>query len=135
MPQPHRSSALSVFGSLVLIAVIVGCGAVVFAYTAGWLSPERLTPDKMVDAFAPPTGPSLGHRRNHAKGICFIGVFDANGVGSALSKAEVFTSGQYPVLGRSISPRPIRTRRTRWSGCAAWGCRSRLRTGRNGAAP
>jgi len=43
---------------------------------------------------------ALGHRRNHAKGICFTGVFEANGAGSALSKAQVFTRGQYPVLGR-----------------------------------
>ncbi len=34
------------------------------------------------------------------KGICFTGVFAANGAGSALSKAQVFSSGQYPVLGR-----------------------------------
>ncbi len=95
MPQPR-----SVFGSLVLIAAVIGGGAAAFAYTAGWFSPQRLTPDKMVDALAPPTGAALGHRRNHAKGICFTGVFEANGAGSALSKAQVFTSGQYPVLGR-----------------------------------
>ena len=43
---------------------------------------------------------ALGHRRNHAKGICFTGVFEANGAGSELSKAPVFARGQYPVLGR-----------------------------------
>jgi catalase len=53
-----------------------------------------------VDSLAPPTGPSLGHRRNHAKGICFTGEFEANGAGSELSKAQVFARGQYPVLGR-----------------------------------
>src|SRR5262249_14496918 len=42
----------------------------------------------------------LGHRRNHAKGICFTGIFDANGAGSALSYAQVFVRGQYPALGR-----------------------------------
>jgi catalase len=31
-----------------------------------------------VAALAPPTGPALGHRRNHAKGICFTGEFEAN---------------------------------------------------------
>jgi catalase len=95
MPQPR-----SVFGSLVLIAVIIGAGAAAFAYTAGWFSPQRLTPDKLVAALAPPTGPALGHRRNHAKGICFTGEFEANGAGSELSKAQVFARGQYPVLGR-----------------------------------
>ncbi len=90
----------SAFASLVLIAVVIGAGAAAFAYTAGWFSPQRLTPAKLVAALAPPTGPALGHRRNHAKGICFTGVFEANGAGSALSKAQVFTRGQYPVLGR-----------------------------------
>src|ERR1700731_341202 len=97
MPQPP---ARSLFGSLVLIAAVIGFAAGAFAYTAGWFSPQRLTPDKVVDAFTPPTGEPLGHRRNHAKGICFTGVFEANGAGTALSHAQVFTRGQYPVLGR-----------------------------------
>jgi len=42
----------------------------------------------------------LGYRRNHAKGICFTGTFEANGDGSTLSRATVFERGQYPVLGR-----------------------------------
>lgn len=100
MPEPRRLPARSVIGSLVLIAVVIGGGAAAFAYTAGWLSPQRLTPDRMVDALAPPGGPALGHRRNHAKGICFTGVFEANGAGTALSRAQAFASGQYPVLGR-----------------------------------
>ncbi|HEX3574926.1 MAG TPA: catalase family peroxidase [Rhodopila sp.] len=100
MPEPHRPPARSVFGSLVLIAVVIGVSAAAFAYTAGWFSPERLTPDRVVDAFEPPSGPPLGHRRNHAKGICFTGTFESNGAGSALSKAAVFARGQYPVLGR-----------------------------------
>ena len=98
MPQPLPSR--SVFGSLALISVVVAGAAAAFAYTAGWFSPRRLTPDKVVDAFTPPTGAPLGHRRNHAKGICFTGRFESNGGGSALSRARVFTRGQYPALGR-----------------------------------
>jgi len=98
MPQPLPSR--SVFGSLALISVVVAGAAAAFAYTAGWFSPRRLTPDKVVDAFTPPTGAPLGHRRNHAKGICFTGRFESNGGGSALSRAQVFTRGQYPALGR-----------------------------------
>ena len=60
MPAPQRSPA---FGSLVLIAVVIGASAAAFAYTAGWFSPQRLTPGKLVAAFAPPTGAVLGHRR------------------------------------------------------------------------
>jgi catalase len=100
MPQSHQSPARSAFGSLALIAIVVACGAAAFAYTAGWLTPQRLTSEKLVEAFAPPGGPSLGHRRNHAKGICFTGVFESNGNGSALSQAQVFARGQYPALGR-----------------------------------
>jgi catalase len=87
-------------GPALIIAAVVGIAAVAFAYTAGWLSPQRLTPKKLVAALAPPGGPALGHRRNHAKGICFTGTFEANGDGSALSRAPVFAQGQYPVLGR-----------------------------------
>jgi len=97
MAQPSQSP---MFGSLVLIAVVIAGGAAAFAYTAGWFSLQRLTPEKMVAALAPPTGVALGHRRNHAKGICFTGVFEANGAGTALSYAQVFTRGQYPALGR-----------------------------------
>ena len=96
MLEPHRSP----LGSLALIAIVIGAGAVAFAYTAGWFSPERLTPGRLVGALAPSTGPALGHRRNHAKGICFTGVFEANGAGSELSRAQVFARGRYPVLGR-----------------------------------
>jgi catalase len=100
VPEPRRLPERSVLGSLVLITVIVAGGAAAFAYTAGWFSPRRLTPFKIVDALTPPSGVPLGHRRNHAKGICFTGEFEANGAGSALSKAQVFASGRYPVLGR-----------------------------------
>ena len=85
---------------LLIIATVVGVAAVAFAYTAGWLSPDRITPKKLVAGLAPPGGPALGHRRNHAKGICFTGTFEANGDGSVLSKAAVFARGQYPVVGR-----------------------------------
>lgn len=94
--EPSRSRA----GSYILIAVIVAALAALFAYTAGRFSPHRLTPEKILAALAPPTGPALGHRRNHAKGICFTGTFDANGAGTTLSRARVFVRGQYPALGR-----------------------------------
>jgi catalase len=84
----------------VVIAVVVGIGALLFAYTAGWFSPDRLTPGKLLAALAPANGPSLGHRRNHAKGICFTGEFVANGAGTQLSSAQVFAGGRYPVVGR-----------------------------------
>src|SRR5580704_12394890 len=100
MVQSRTSPNSFPLGRLAIIAAVAGVAAIGFAYTAGWLSPERLTPTKLVAALAPPGGPALGYRRNHAKGICFTGTFAANGDGSALSTAQVFAQGQYPVLGR-----------------------------------
>jgi catalase len=106
MPE-SPSSPESPIKRLLIIAAVVAVAAVAFAYTAGWLSPQRLTPEKLVESLAPPGGPALGHRRNHAKGICFTGTFEANGDGSALSKAPVFVRGQYPVVGRFNLASPV----------------------------
>ena len=86
--------------SYAIIGAAVGFVAIAFASIAGWLPPHRLTPKALVRALEPPGGPALGHRRNHAKGICFTGIFEANGDGVMLSKAQVFERGQYPVVGR-----------------------------------
>ena len=85
---------------MVIIAAVVAVGAGAFAYTAGWLSPQRVTANKVVAAFAPPAGAALGHRRNHVRGICFTGAFEANGAGRDLSSAPMLAAGQYPVIGR-----------------------------------
>src|ERR1700749_1962591 len=100
MVQSSASPKSFRLGPVVIIAVVVGVAAIAFTYTAGWLSPQRLTPKKLVATLAPPGGPALGHRRNHAKGICFTGEFVSNGAGAELSRAQVFASGHYPVLGR-----------------------------------
>jgi catalase len=100
LPEASQQGPRNALGSLALIAVVVALAAAGFAYTAGWFSPGRLTPQVLVDGFAGPSGPPLGHRRNHSKGICFTGVFESNGSGSELSRAQVFTQGQFPVVGR-----------------------------------
>jgi catalase len=97
MAQPSPGSHVV---PLVIIAAVVAIAAGAFAYTAGWLSPDRLTSARLVAALAPASGPALGHRRNHAKGICFTGQFEANGKGTELSRAKVFVAGTYPVVGR-----------------------------------
>src|SRR6202012_1898395 len=97
---PEATPKSPPIGAFVLIAIVVGAVALAFAYTAGWLTPQRVTPEKILSAMQPPGGPALGHRRNHAKGICFTGIFDANGQGTALSTAQVFVQGRYPVTGR-----------------------------------
>ena len=100
MSQPPVSPKSTSFGSLALIAGIAAISAAAFGFTAGWFSPQRLTPEKIVQALAPATGPSLGHRRNHAKGICFTGAFEASGDAATLSHAAVLARGRYPVVGR-----------------------------------
>src|ERR1700722_16200525 len=100
MAEPSISPGIFRLKPLLIIVTVVVVAAVAFAYTAGWLTPHRLTPKKLVAALAPPGGPVLGYRRNHAKGICFTGTFEANGDGSALSKATVFERSQYPVVER-----------------------------------
>ena len=94
------TSSASTARSLVLIAVVVVALVAAFAFTAGWLSPGRLTPAKIVNGLAPPGGAALGFRRNHAKGICFTGNFESTGAAATLSKAPMFASGSYPVTGR-----------------------------------
>jgi catalase len=71
-----------------------------FAYTGGWLSPARLTQDRMMAAFREANGTHVGFRRNHAKGVCVTGWFESNGQAAAISKAAVFNPGRVPVVGR-----------------------------------
>jgi catalase len=85
---------LAVIGGVVLVA------AILFLWDGGWLTPGHLTPGRMVAALSDRGGNPLGHRRNHAKGICFTGVFVANGAGSRYSTAPMLATGSYPVIGR-----------------------------------
>lgn len=73
---------------------------VFFLWAGGWLTPQRLSADKLVDVLQQSGGKHAGFRRNHAKGICVVGEFDANGNASTLSKAAVFAAGRIPVTGR-----------------------------------
>ncbi|MCK0195832.1 catalase family peroxidase [Ancylobacter sp. 6x-1] len=95
--QPVPRGAI---GSLILIAGIVAGSVAAFSYTGGFLSPGRLTPEKLLAGLAPSGGAIPGHRRNHAKGICFTGTFRASGAAASLSQARVFAAGDYPVIGR-----------------------------------
>src|ERR1700754_1192053 len=86
-PDPSRKyglPSLTDIGTLVRLAV-VGALALVFvaafAAAAGWLSPARLTQDRIIAAFTKVNGPHPGFRRNHAKGVCGTGTFESNGKG------------------------------------------------------
>ena len=85
---------------LALIGVILLTVTAGFAFAAGWLSPDRLGPADIVDSLQIHDGVHPGFRRAHAKGLCIEGTFLANGKGTTLSKAQLFTPGDVPVIGR-----------------------------------
>jgi catalase len=93
-------SPSAVAGRLALIGGVLFTSALAFAYTGGWLTPDRLTPTRMVAALSDRGGNPLGHRRNHSKGICFTGMLDASGAASQYSVAPMLVTGRYPVVGR-----------------------------------
>jgi catalase len=80
----------------IIVLAVVG----IFLYLGGWFSPHKLTPARFTDGFEQAFGVHSGFRRNHAKGLCVTGFFESNGRGTRLSKAEIFKSGRYPVIGR-----------------------------------
>jgi catalase len=82
------------------IALTVAGLALAFAWTAGWLTPSRLSGADVADALERHNGEHPGFRRAHEKGVCVVGHFDSNGRGQALSKAAVFAPGRTPVFGR-----------------------------------
>jgi catalase len=97
----HPPLSLSaVAARLAVIGGIMFASALAFAYAGGWLNPSRLTPTRMVAALSDRGGNPLGHRRNHSKGMCFTGVFEANGAASQYSVAPMLLAGTYPVVGR-----------------------------------
>jgi catalase len=95
---PLSPAALA--GRLAVIGGVLFISALAFAYAGGWLTPDRLTPARMVAALSDRGRNPLGHRRNHSKGMCFTGVFDANGAASQYSVAPMLVTSRYPVVGR-----------------------------------
>ncbi|RKF39479.1 catalase family peroxidase [Paraburkholderia fungorum] len=104
-PSVPNAGPLCVPCRLAAIGAVVAALAGGFAYTAGWLTPARLTAPRFINTFEAVAGqPHPGYRRNHAKGLCVEGYFDSNGNGAALSRAAVFASGRTPVTGRFAVP-------------------------------
>jgi catalase len=83
-----------------LVALIIAGLAGAFLAAGGWVSPRKLTPERLVDTFEQLNGVHPGFRRNHAKGVGVSGSFVSNGRGARLSKASVFQPGSFPVVGR-----------------------------------
>lgn len=98
----HQSS-LSGSQTLVrfaLIGALLLTFVALFAYTGGWLSPERLTQGRMLAGLHGASGDHPGFRAAHAKGMCFSGSFDSSGAAAQYSKATVFAAGKVAVIGR-----------------------------------
>jgi catalase len=83
-----------------LIGVAMLAVVVVFAYAGGWLSPGRLSPQRIVAAMHAGSGDHPGFRSAHAKGMCFTGSFESSGAAAQYSKAAVFAAGTVPIVGR-----------------------------------
>lgn len=99
MTQPTttlpRIVRLALVGGIPLLLVLL------FLWAGGWLAPQRLSADKIVNTLQQGPGEKPGFRRNHAKGLCVLGEFEANGNLSSLSRAALFTTGTTtPVTGR-----------------------------------
>ncbi|ARP96125.1 catalase family peroxidase [Bordetella genomosp. 13] len=86
------------------IAGAVAGVALAFGYAGGWLAPQRLTPQKIVDSLQANGGLHPGYRRNHAKGVCVSGYFEGAGTASAYSTAPFFKTVRTPVVGRFALP-------------------------------
>lgn len=108
VPLPERQkpalSRNSIGLRLAGIGVVVLVAAGAFAYVGGYLDPQRLTPDKLVNRLEHNNGVFPGLRRNHPKGVCVAGYFESNGAGAALSSAQVFSASRTPVTGRFALP-------------------------------
>lgn len=84
---------------LAAIGAIVALLALAFAWTAGWLTPKRLTSSRLIDTVEN-GNIHPGFRRAHSKGVCVNGYFVPSARAAALSKARAFAQARTPVLGR-----------------------------------
>jgi catalase len=99
-PLSRPLGAAAILVRLAVIGVVVLLLALAFAFTGGWFSKNRLTPEQVVKGFEQVNGQHPGFRRNHAKGVCATGYFESNGNAATLSKAALFAPGRVPVVGR-----------------------------------
>lgn len=102
-PSPPLGRAGAVL-RLALIGSILFATVLALAYVGGWLTPHRLTAQRMVNQLQANAGVFPGYRRNHAKGVCVTGYFESNGRAQPYSMAQVFAPGRTPVVGRFAIP-------------------------------
>ena len=102
-PKDRRPPVNTTVRWAVIGLVVLGAAAA-FGYVGGWLAPSRLTPKRIIDALQANGGEYPGYRRNHAKGICAYGYFEASGGLAKFSSSPMFASGRTPVVGRLAIP-------------------------------
>lgn len=93
--RPSRS-ALRWLG----VAAAPAALALGFFWAGGWLSPSRVTQNRLMAELHDAGSYGHGFRRAHAKGVCVTGRFDASGAAASFSKAAVFREHSVPVVGR-----------------------------------
>ena len=96
-PSLTTGQILTLLAAIAVVPLIV---ITLFLWAGGWLTPDKLTSDKLITVLQKSGGEHPGYRRNHAKGVCINGNFAANGNASALSRAGLFAPGETPVIGR-----------------------------------
>lgn len=100
--MPHSQLSLrQTLARLGLIAAAPLTLLLLFLWAGGWLTPQRLSADRLTGALEQTGGKHPGYRRNHAKGVCVMGDFISSGNASALSRAALFAPGSHTqVTGR-----------------------------------
>ncbi|MGQ3902291.1 catalase family peroxidase [Mixta calida] len=100
--MPHSSLLLrQKLTRLSLIAAVPLSLTFLILWAGGWLTPQRLSSDKLIVTLEQSGGKHPGYRRNHAKGVCVVGNFISSGNASAISHAALFAQGMTtPVTGR-----------------------------------
>lgn len=82
-------------GSVAIIALLIAADAAAFAYTAGWFTPHRPAPERVVDASSRQGGNPLSHRVIHPKGMSFTREFAAALFHALVRRDNVFRKIAY----------------------------------------
>lgn len=82
------------------VAVAPAALALGFLWAGGWLSPHRVTQNRLMGELHDAGSYGHGFRRAHSKGVCVTGRFDASGAAASLSNAAIFQEHSVPVVGR-----------------------------------
>lgn len=104
MPHSHRPRLDGLTakraGAFAAVAAAAPLLFLAFLTAAGAFNPERLAPERFIDALEARDGVHDGFRRAHSKGVCAVGSFTGADGASALSRAALFRPIRTPVAAR-----------------------------------